>query len=94
MSSRYNSHVTIYSEYVLEQVNKISQQGGGTLTFKELATIMGLKPTHNLRKRLRTLEQQGVIDITMNNNGICGTCLIYEIPTAPNYINSNFEIPF
>jgi len=94
MSSRLNLNVTIYGEYVQEQVNKISKEGGAQMTFNEVASYMGLKPTHNLRKRLRTLEQLGLLDITMNNNGVCGTCLIYEIPTFSLKPLDNLDIPF
>lgn len=90
--SRYNTKVTIYSEYLLEQINILASWGGGSYTFKEMAYAVCLKPTGNLRKRLRTLEKLGVLTITYGEGENGGVCLKYTINKQPK--NEGKDKPF
>jgi len=94
MSARTNQKQSIYGEYVEGTILEIASGGGGAYTFQEIAKIMGLKPTHNLRKRLRTLEKLGRLSIVYGFVGKCATCLIYQIPDSTPSPNRNLDIPF
>ena len=94
MASRYNVHSTIYGDYVRGVVKEIGGAGGGVYSIAGFAERLGLKPTHNLRKRLRTLEKEGLLQISYGLVGKCGTCLIYTIPNNMTQSSQNLDIPF
>jgi hypothetical protein len=52
---------TVYFEYVKANVVSMLGQGKGAYDLKELAALIGLKPTHNFKRRLHQLVDLGVI---------------------------------
>lgn len=80
---RYNTRDTIYSDYVREQLQNIARGGGSIFSFPALASHLGLKPTHNLRKRLRTLERDGILSIGYAPTGQRGMMYIYTVHASP-----------
>jgi hypothetical protein len=94
MSSRTNERESIYGDYVKGKVKEQGGVGGGVYTFPEISSWLGLKPTHNLRKRLRTLEKEGLLWIGYGYIGKCGTCLVYHINDFRPQPPSNLDIPF
>lgn len=91
---RTNQKNSVYGEYINEQITIIGQQGGGLFSFQDIAAKLGLKPTHNLRKRLRTAEKKGSLVIGMAYRQGSGTFLTYEIPEMPRQLHLFDEIPF
>ena len=81
--SRYNTRETIYSEYVQQQLQDIARGGGNIFSFPALASRLGLKPTHNLRKRLRTLERDGILSIGYAPTGQHGMMYVYTVHASP-----------
>lgn len=94
MSGRLNSHSTIYGDYIERQVSDLAKRGGGIFNFKEIASWLELSPTHNLRKRLRTLEAQEFLTISMAAIGDCSWCLVYSIPDKRKPVIHTDDIPF
>lgn len=85
---------TIYRDYVSQQIKALGDNGGGVWSFKDLANVMGLSPTHNLRKQLRHHEKAGNLWIGYGAVGEHGTCYLYHIMEneQPNdgFIQPNF----
>lgn len=52
---------TVYKEYVFSNVASIFSSGAGAYNYTELAAMVGLKPTHNFRKRVRQMVSEGLI---------------------------------
>lgn len=52
---------TVYAEYVNANVPKLLGQGKAAYTIEELAQALGLKPTHNFKRRVWDLAVRQVI---------------------------------
>ena len=65
---------TAYKEFVFSNLPSIVRGRGGQYTYDELAALVGLKPTHNFRKRVRELVAEGQLMIvptfSLRNNVI------------------------
>lgn len=61
MSTQLPSRTTAYSSYVFSNVASIVREGQGAYTYDELAGMVGLKPTHNFRARVRQMVAEGVL---------------------------------
>jgi len=80
---------TVYFEYV--KANIVSTLGQGKLIYdlKELAVLIGLKPTHNFKRRVMQLVELGVIvaDVAYTEKGSLKA--VFKLPEV-----EMTEIPF
>jgi len=53
---------TAYAEYVFSNLVARVTEGQGLYNYKELASLVGLKPTNNFRRRVKQLVAQGKLD--------------------------------
>jgi len=53
------SRLTPYAQYVFLNVLKFARVGRGMYSYDELASGVGLKPTHNFRRRINELVKDG-----------------------------------
>lgn len=88
-----NQKHTVYADYIYQTLTIIRQEGGGVFSFLDIAERLGLKPTHNLRKRLRTAEARGILTIGMAYKPERGTFLTYTLEPLPTQLTM-FDIPF
>ena len=81
---------TVYSEFVNANVPSMLGQGKGAYTIEELALALGLKPTHNFKRRVWDLAVRQVIAATpaFTENGRMIT--VYHLPE----VVTEKEIPF
>jgi len=49
------SRLTAYAQYVFTNVSHFARVGQGCYTYDELAGGVGLKPTHNFRRRINEM---------------------------------------
>lgn len=59
MSPKIPVRDTAYSEYVNSNLPLRVASGGGAYTYIELGAMVGLKPTHNFRRRVKWLAMTG-----------------------------------
>jgi len=59
MSSQISSRLTAYASYVFSNLPARVLEGQGLYNYEELAALVGLKPTHNFRRRVRDLVAGG-----------------------------------
>lgn len=59
MSSLILARDTVYKQYVFDRVGQALQQADGLYTYEDLAAMVGLKPTHNFRRRVREMVSEG-----------------------------------
>lgn len=52
---------TVYKQYVFDRVGQGIQQAYKAYTYEELAVLVGLKPTHNFKRRVREMVQAGLL---------------------------------
>lgn len=62
MSERV-SRTTAYELYVKTNLVEHVRSGGGAYNYSELASMVGLKPTHNFRHRVNQLVESGVFKV-------------------------------
>ena len=84
---RYN---TAYAEYVFSNVVSILGGGAGAYDIHALADMVGLKPTHNFRKRIRQMVAEGRLMAHTAFTLRGGLMIVYTLPTTPELT----EIPF
>jgi hypothetical protein len=62
---------TVYFEYVKANVASMLGQGKVRYDLNQLAALIGLKPTHNFKRRVMQLVSLGVIaaDVAYTENG-------------------------
>jgi len=61
MSSQNLSRDTVYKQYIFDRVGQGLQQTSSLYTYEDLAAMVGLKPTHNFRRRVREMVKEGLI---------------------------------
>lgn len=54
---------TAYQTYVFTNLVSNVRSGGGAYNYKELAEMVGLKPTQHFRRRVNQLVQSGVFKL-------------------------------
>lgn len=54
---------TAYAEYVNSNLPERVLEGQGLYTYKELAALVGLKPTQHFRRRVNDLAKRMVLEI-------------------------------
>jgi len=55
---------TAYGEYVFSNVRKAARVGQGAYTYKELAEMVGLKPTQHFRRRISQMVARDLLSLT------------------------------
>jgi len=80
MYGKAPAKVTIYSEYVFSNVVSILGSGGGDYDIKALAAACGLKPTHNFKRRVMQLVDQGVIKAHAARTANGGLIAVFSLP--------------
>jgi len=53
--------MTAYAQYVFTNVSHFARVGQGCYTYDELAGGVGLKPTHNFRRRVHEMVSDGTL---------------------------------
>ena len=81
--------VTVYSEYVFSNVVSILGAGQGYYDIKALAAACGLKPTHNFKRRVMQLVDQGVIKARASLNANGGMIAFFSLPEVANQGDRN-----
>lgn len=56
-----NPRSTAYAEYVFSNVTSLLSEQGRAYNYKELAALVGLKPTGNFRRRVKQMVRDGKI---------------------------------
>jgi len=83
------SRTTAYGEYVFTNLASTVSSGGGLYNYHELAALVGLKPTHNFRKRVRQMVAEGLLQLVPAFTPRGGIEARFQIPT-----NEPKEMPF
>lgn len=55
--------LTAYAQYVFTNVAKAARVGQGMYSYDELAEMVGLKPTHNFRRRIHEMVTDGILKL-------------------------------
>ena len=55
------ARLTAYAQYVFTNISQFARVGQGMYTYDELASSVGLKPTHNFRKRINEMVADGIL---------------------------------
>lgn len=79
MSSQHPRE-TAYAWFIYSNLPQAVQSGGGQYNYSELASLVGLKPTNNFRRRVKQLVEQGKINAV-------------AVFTARNGIEARFQSP-
>lgn len=90
MSTVSTSRTTAYSQYVFSNLPPTVKSRVGLYNYFELAELVGLKPTHNFRKRVRQLVSEGLLVATACFTPAGGIETRFTSPTDEN----TKEIPF
>jgi len=83
------SRTTAYGEYVFSNLASCVRSGAGLYNYGELAAMVGLKPTHNFRKRVRQMVAEGLLKLTPAFTPRGGIEARFQTPT-----NETQEMPF
>lgn len=78
-----------YAEYLYFKIDEYFLKKGSAFTVQEIADYCGLKPTTNLRRRIRHAVAIGTLAVSTALVHDKGHCFVYFRP-AP----SNGDIPF
>lgn len=73
---------TPYCIYLAERVGQYVTEIAAGFTIHELAKYAGLKPTHNMRKRLRSWVEQGDLTMTTGLDKKGRMFILYLIPVV------------
>lgn len=57
------ARLTAYAQYVFTNVKEAARVGQGMYTYDELAVMVGLKPTHNFRRRIHEMVSDGTLKL-------------------------------
>jgi len=80
MSSKLPSRDTVYAQFVYSNVLSTLAVGQGAYTVDELARMVGLKPTHNFRRRVKALVQSGQLKAEPVFSPSGGLMALYSLP--------------
>jgi len=89
MSSKELARDTAYKLYVFERVGQVLSERWGAYDYNGLAELVGLKPTHNFRRRVRQMAQAGLIKSVTAFTPRGGLTILFHHPTV-----EPTEIPF
>jgi hypothetical protein len=54
-------NTTAYAEYVFSNVTRMLHERGGAYNYKELADLVGLKPTQHFKRRISQMVAHGLV---------------------------------
>lgn len=54
---------TPYAAYVISNISHAARAGQGTYTYKELAAMVGLKPTQHFKRRINQMVARGLLSL-------------------------------
>lgn len=57
------ARLTAYAQYVFSNVKDNARLGQGMYSYDELAEMVGLKPTHNFRRRINEMVTDGILKL-------------------------------
>jgi hypothetical protein len=57
------ARLTAYAQYVFSNVKEAARVGQGMYSYDELAEMVGLKPTHNFRRRINEMVSDGSLKL-------------------------------
>lgn len=57
-------HNSAYAEYVFSNIRSMLESGGGMYNYKEMAEMVGLKPTQHFKRRVNQMWAHGLISMT------------------------------
>jgi hypothetical protein len=63
MSSLGLAKNTVYKQYVFDRVGQALRENVGLYNYESLARMVGLKPTHNFRRRVLEMVREGLIEV-------------------------------
>lgn len=89
MSSVTLARDTVYKQYVFDRVGQGTQQSGSLYTYEDLAALVGLKPTHNFKRRVREMVKEGLLKAHTVFSPSGGLKHMFSHP-----YNETTEIPF
>jgi len=89
MSSQGLTKDTVYKQYVYERVGQVLSERWSAYDYNGLAELVGLKPTHNFRRRVREMAQAGLIKSVTAFTPRGGLTILFHAPTV-----EPSEIPF
>lgn len=90
MSSPNRAINTVYFQYVSTNLPLRLAEGQGCYSVEDCARLLGLKPTHNFRKRVKQLAQTGVLTETPAFNARGNVIAVYSLPE----VTCNERYPF
>jgi len=82
MSSVVLSRNTVYKQYVIDRVGQGLREQGGAYTYDDLAVMVGLKPTHNFRRRVREMVSEGLLKAEAVFSPRGGLMNVFSIPST------------
>lgn len=56
-------NTTAYAEYVFSNVTRMLLERGGAYNYKELAEMVGLKPTQHFKRRINQMVAHGLVHL-------------------------------
>lgn len=80
---------TVYKQYVFDRVGQVLSDRWGAYNYDGLAELVGLKPTHNFRRRVREMVQAGLLKSVTAFTPRGGLTILFHHPTV-----EPTEIPF
>lgn len=83
------TRTTAYGEYVFTNLASSVRSGAGLYNYDELAAMVGLKPTHNFRRRVRQMVAEGILQLVPAFTPRGGIEARFQTPT-----NEQKEMPF
>lgn len=89
MSSVRLTKNTVYKQYVFDRVGQALNDHCAAYDMNSLASMVGLKPTHNFRKRVHEMVKEGLISATTVFSPRGGLMHVFFKP-----INETPEMPF
>lgn len=73
---------SVYASYVFSNIVSSLSQGQGAYNVNDLAAAVGLKPTHNFRRRLKQMVEAGQLREELAFSPNNGTQAIYSLPAS------------
>lgn len=82
---------TAYSEYVFSNITSILIERGGAYDVKDLAAMVGLKPTQHFTRRIRQMVSEGRLKAHPVFTPRGGLSVVY---TLPDMSEKEFEVQY
>lgn len=89
MSSLVLGRDTVYKQYVFKNVSERVGEAWKAYNYDELAALVGLKPTHNFKKRVRQMVEAGLLKSCTAFTPRGGLAILFHSPSV-----EPSEIPF